>query len=77
MFVIAVLSLFSCIWSVKLVRKVEWFQIQKKENKDRKLQQSLQPNKPTFVVMQPLINSNQYQPGNGGPAQAMYYNKEN
>ena len=69
MFVIAILSLFSCCITVKLVRKVEWFQLQKKEDKERKLQQSFQPNQPTIVVMQPP-GINGQQPGN----QAMYYN---
>jgi len=70
MFVIAVLSLFSCCWSVKLVRKVEWFQVQKKEDKDNKLKQSFQPNKPTIVVMQPHLS----QPG-GNVANGMYFNQ--
>eukprot|EP00487_Bulimina_marginata_P009322 TRINITY_DN3711_c0_g2_i1.p1 TRINITY_DN3711_c0_g2~~TRINITY_DN3711_c0_g2_i1.p1 ORF type:complete len:285 (+),score=37.86 TRINITY_DN3711_c0_g2_i1:501-1355(+) len=33
MFVIAILSLFSCLCSIKLVRRVEWFQVQKKKIK--------------------------------------------
>ena len=69
MFIIAILSLFSCCITIKLVRKVEWFQLQKKEDKERKLQQSFQPNQPTIVLMQPP-GINGQQPGN----QAMYYN---
>ena len=73
MFVIAILSLFSCIWSFKLVRKVEWWQIQKKEEKDRKLQQSFQPKTNTIVVMQPPGVG---QPGNNNIMnQGMYYNQ--
>jgi len=79
MFVIALLSLFSCIWTVKLVRKVTWWQEQKKEEKENKLQQSFQPNKPTIVVMQPS-GMNGYQPGMGNNmhaahAQGVYFNQ--
>merc|ERR1712204_156056 len=63
MFVIAVLSVFGCLISVKLVRRVEWLQVQKKEDKDNKLRQSFQPNKPTIVLMQPQQRRSGYQPG--------------
>lgn len=53
MFIIAILSLFSCLITIKLVRKVEWFQLQKEQDKQEKLQQSFQPNQPTILVMQP------------------------
>merc|ERR1711933_305073 len=79
MFVIAVLSVFGCLISVKLVRKVEWLQVQKKEYKDNKLRQSFQPNKPTIVLMQPQRGSigNGYQPGGNivNPSQGVYYNQ--
>merc|ERR1719411_245151 len=52
MMVIAFLSLFACLCSVKLVRRVEWWQTQKREEKEDKLQQSFQPNKPKIIVMQ-------------------------
>ena len=77
MFVIAVLSVFGCMISVKLVRRVEWLQVQKKEDKDNKLRQSFQPNKPTIVLMQPQRGSiNGYQPGGNivNPSQGVYYN---
>merc|ERR1711971_560075 len=91
MMVIAFLSLFACLWSVKLVRRVEWWQTQKREEKEEKLQQSFQPNKPKIIVMQQQHGHghgqhNGYQPGMGGgmgrnmnmpqQAQGMYYNSQ-
>merc|ERR1712244_196851 len=81
MFVIAVLSVFGCLISIKLVRRVEWLQVQKKDDKDNKLRQSFQPNKPTIVLMQPqrgsMIGHGGYQPGGNivNPAQGVYYNQ--
>lgn len=81
MFVIAVLSVFGCLISVKLVRRVEWLQVQKKEDKENKLRQSFQPNKPTIVLMQPqrgsMIGHGGYQPGGNivNPSQGVYYNQ--
>ena len=73
MFVIAILSLFSCCITIKLVRKVEWFQLQKKEDKEKKLQQSFQPNQPNIIVMQPPGPGN----NNNIPNQGIYYNNAN
>eukprot|EP01084_Bolivina_argentea_P153699 267979_1 len=76
MFVIAILSLFGCMFAVCLVRKVHWFQVQKQDDKEKKLQQSFQPNRPNVVVMQPLMQNGGYQPGgNIAPSQPMYYNQ--
>lgn len=52
MFVIAILSMFGCLWSIQLVRRVEWWQTQKRQEKDDKLQQSMQPKKPSIILMQ-------------------------
>jgi len=84
MMVIAFLSLFACLWSVKLVRRVEWWQTQKREEKEDKLQQSFQPNKPKIIVMQQQMQQQAqhgYQPGGGNgrnmpQAQGMYYNSQ-
>jgi len=52
MFVIAVLSMVGCMWSIQLVRRVDRWQVQKKEEKEDKLQQSMQPKKPSIILMQ-------------------------
>merc|ERR1712113_1242944 len=69
MFVIAILSMVGCVCSIKMVRKVDHWQEQKKQEKDDKLQQSMQPNKPKIILMQ---QPSGYQPGYGngynGPA---------
>ena len=52
MFVIAVLSMFGCMWSIKLVRRVDHWQRQKREEKEEKLQQSMQPKKRSIILMQ-------------------------
>ncbi len=74
MFVNAILSLFSCLWTTKLVRKVEYWQEQKKEAADRKLQEAFQPNKPAVVIMQPLMAN---QPGQQHIAAQGMYNYSN
>jgi len=84
MLVIAFLSLFACLCSVKLVRRVEWWQTQKREEKEDKLQQSFQPNKQKIIVMQQQPQLGAYQPGgNHGhghghmpQSQGMYYNAQ-
>jgi len=63
MFVIAILSMVSCLWTIPLVRRVEWWQRQKKQEKDDKLQQSMQPKKPSIILMQ--HPSGYQQPGYG------------
>jgi len=52
MFVIAILSMVGCVCSIQLVRRVDRWQEQKKQEKDDKLQQSMQPNKPKIILMQ-------------------------
>jgi len=66
MFVIAILSIVSCVLSFKMVRRVEWYQKQKKDEKQQKLQQSMQPNhnKPNIIIMQQNPDGS-YQPGGG------------
>jgi len=51
MFVIAILSMLSCMWSIQLVRRVEWWQTQKRQEREDKLQQSMQPKKPSIILM--------------------------
>ena len=67
MFVIAILSMIGCIWSIKLVRKVDYWQQQKKEEKEDKLQQSMQPKKPSIILMQQPQGYQQPGYGYNGP----------
>jgi methyl-accepting chemotaxis protein len=76
MFIVGILSILSCCISIKLVREVEWWQTQKLEEKELKLQQSFQPNKPSIIVMQPTMPNVPYQSGGVQP-QNVYFNSQN
>jgi len=67
MFVIAILSMFGCCWTIKLVRRVDWWQEQKRQEKDDKLQQSMQPKKPSIILMQQGPSYRQPGYGYNGP----------
>merc|ERR1719334_2117320 len=64
MLVIAILSMVGCVCSIQLVRRVDRWQEQKEQEKDDKLQQSMQPNKPQIIVMK---QSSGYSNGYNGP----------
>jgi len=67
MFVIAVLSMFGCMWSIQLVRRVHWWQEQKRQEKDDKLQQAVQPKKPSIILMRQPQGYQQPGYGYSGP----------
>eukprot|EP00484_Ammonia_sp_Unknown_P015886 CAMPEP_0197081312 /NCGR_PEP_ID=MMETSP1384-20130603/214570_1 /TAXON_ID=29189 /ORGANISM="Ammonia sp." /LENGTH=559 /DNA_ID=CAMNT_0042520207 /DNA_START=479 /DNA_END=2158 /DNA_ORIENTATION=- len=76
MFVIALLSMVGCLWTIGLVRKVEWFQLQRKDRKQQQLQQSFPTqNKPSVVVMQPLMQHGYAMQQNVAPVQPIFYNQ--